>query len=196
MNVSQVEGEDLLYISAFPKKLYNIVNNPNNQGIISWNKTGDQFIIHNPTEFSEKILSGSDFVSSNYASFVRQLNIYDFHKVKNRIKDQSNTFCHKFFLKDRPSLLRHIKRKVVSNSNSEDVMNQFNYTSIPDRDNEQPINQHSIQNTNLIGNKQLISGESTCAPNCKQVKENKFNKHILSALYSNFLKSVSSTNYF
>lgn len=189
MNVNQIEGEDLLYISAFPKKLYSIVNNPNNQGIISWNKAGDQFIIHNPSEFSEKILSGSDFVSSNYASFVRQLNIYDFHKVKNRIKDQSNTFCNKFFLKDRPSLLRHIKRKVVSSTNPEDDISQMKYPAIPNRENDQQVPLLS-NSTNIIGNKLLASGEATCPSNCKN-KDKKFNKHILSALYSNFLKSVS-----
>ena len=81
-NLNERDSEDLIQISAFARKLYNIINNPLNNSIISWNKSGDQFIIFNPTEFAEKILSGDEFSSSNYASFVRQLNIYGFVRPK------------------------------------------------------------------------------------------------------------------
>ncbi|KAH6886736.1 HSF-type DNA-binding-domain-containing protein [Coprinopsis sp. MPI-PUGE-AT-0042] len=52
---------------------------------------------------------------SNFASFVRQLNKYDFHKIKNRdgntFDEHSWAFCHPHFLADRREGLENIKRK-------------------------------------------------------------------------------------
>lgn len=114
-------SDDLISVAIFPKKLYNLINNPAYQSLISWTKTGDQFIVYNPSEFAEKILSGNEFSCTNYASFVRQLNMYDFHKVKNRNRDKSDIFYNKNFIKDKPSLLSRIKRKGTNNqSETED----------------------------------------------------------------------------
>ena len=106
------DNDDLASVCAFPRRLYAIVNNPENHTIINWNDKGDHFVIYNPNEFAEKILTRREFNSANYASFVRQLNMYDFHKVKNRFKEKSDTFYHKYFLKDRSSLLKNVRRKI------------------------------------------------------------------------------------
>jgi hypothetical protein len=106
------DNEELASVCAFPRRLYAIVNNPENHTIINWNDKGDHFVIYNPNEFAEKILTRREFNSANYASFVRQLNMYDFHKVKNRFKEKSDTFYHRYFLKDRASLLKNVRRKI------------------------------------------------------------------------------------
>ena len=181
-----MEQEDLINVAAFAKKLYNIVINPANSSIIAWSKSGDQFIIFNPSEFSDKILSGHEFSSSNYASFVRQLNMYNFHKIKKGNKDKTDTFAHKYFIRDKPSLLRNIKRKSSNPIQLErnEIETKINVIS----DKQLPI---VIEYKNTVD-----SSDNMIKPN-KQDKhqtnndKSKINKNILSSMYSNFLKNLN-----
>ena len=50
--------------------------------IVSWGPKGDCFVVKDMNEFTKSVLPRV-FKHSNFASFVRQLNKYDFHKVKN-----------------------------------------------------------------------------------------------------------------
>ena len=50
--------------------------------IVSWGPEGDCFVVKDMNDFTKSILPRI-FKHSNFASFVRQLNKYDFHKVKN-----------------------------------------------------------------------------------------------------------------
>ena len=51
------------------------------QDIICWSDNGLSFLIKDPNEFAKSVLS-QHFKHCNISSFVRQLNKYDFHKVK------------------------------------------------------------------------------------------------------------------
>ena len=49
--------------------------------VVSWGPQGDCFVVKDMNEFTKSILPRM-FKHSNFASFVRQLNKYDFHKVR------------------------------------------------------------------------------------------------------------------
>ncbi|KAG5350616.1 hypothetical protein C0989_010169 [Termitomyces sp. Mn162] len=102
--------------SDFVKKLYKMLEDQSFQHVVSWGPQGDCFVVKDMNEFTKSILPRL-FKHSNFASFVRQLNKYDFHKVKNtddlmQFGEQSWTFRHPDFHADRREALENIKRKV------------------------------------------------------------------------------------
>lgn len=52
--------------------------------VVSWGPQGDCFVVKDMNEFTKSILPRM-FKHSNFASFVRQLNKYDFHKVRSSL---------------------------------------------------------------------------------------------------------------
>ncbi|SLM35494.1 flocculation suppression protein [Lasallia pustulata] len=65
--------------TAFIHKLYNMLEDPNIQHLISWSNTNESFVMSPSQDFS-KVLA-QYFKHTNISSFVRQLNMYGFHKV-------------------------------------------------------------------------------------------------------------------
>ncbi|KAL4803920.1 HSF-type DNA-binding-domain-containing protein [Aspergillus unguis] len=65
--------------TAFIHKLYNMLEDQSIQHLISWSSTNDSFVMSPTSEFS-KVLA-QYFKHTNISSFVRQLNMYGFHKV-------------------------------------------------------------------------------------------------------------------
>ncbi|KAJ6104233.1 hypothetical protein N7523_010553 [Penicillium sp. IBT 18751x] len=65
--------------TAFIHKLYNMLEDGSIQHLISWSSTNDSFVMSPTSEFS-KVLA-TYFKHTNISSFVRQLNMYGFHKV-------------------------------------------------------------------------------------------------------------------
>ena len=108
-------------VPAFLAKLWKMVDDPSTDHLISWGALGNTFVIHDQAEFSREMLPYY-YKHSNMASFVRQLNMYGFHKVVGveagglkSEKDQEMEFSHNFFMKGQELLLGQIKRKVASN---------------------------------------------------------------------------------
>lgn len=65
--------------TAFIHKLYNMLEDRSIQHLISWSNTNESFVMSRSNEFS-KVLA-QYFKHTNISSFVRQLNMYGFHKV-------------------------------------------------------------------------------------------------------------------
>ncbi|KAJ7753078.1 winged helix DNA-binding domain-containing protein [Mycena maculata] len=97
----------------FVRKLYKMLDDQNFQNLVCWGPRGDCFVVKDMNEFTESVLPRM-FKHSNFSSFVRQLNKYDFHKVKtdeNQFGEHSWTFRHPDFRADRRNALKNIKRK-------------------------------------------------------------------------------------
>ncbi|KAK9236895.1 HSF-type DNA-binding-domain-containing protein [Lipomyces kononenkoae] len=75
--------------SAFIHKLYNMLEDTSIQHLISWTPTNDSFFVLPNEEFS-RVLS-QYFKHTNVSSFVRQLNMYGFHKVNDVFHAGSTT---------------------------------------------------------------------------------------------------------
>lgn len=100
-----------VHIPTFVVKMYQIIENPSTNDEIHWTEQGDAFIITDQRSFSNKVLPAY-FKHNNFASFVRQLNMYDFHKVKNeKLESEEITFKHPYFLRGQKHLMTEIKRK-------------------------------------------------------------------------------------
>ncbi|CAD8122351.1 unnamed protein product [Paramecium sonneborni] len=95
-------------IPAFLQKTYDILENPQLQDIVGWNEDGSGFLVKNVIAFSDQVLP-MYFKHRNFASFVRQMNMYGFHKSRSDLKE--NEFIHPHFKKDQRNLLKKIKRK-------------------------------------------------------------------------------------
>ena len=92
----------------FLLKLYHILETPEYKDIIHWNDNGKSFIVQNLHDFTENILP-KYYKHNNYSSFVRQLNMYDFHKKRNG--QNEHIFQHKNFIRGEKDLIKTIKRK-------------------------------------------------------------------------------------
>ncbi|KAI9311065.1 HSF-type DNA-binding-domain-containing protein [Dichotomocladium elegans] len=105
--------------NTFVHKLFNMVVDKQYQHLIAWTYTGTSFIVCNITEFSREVLP-KHFKHNNFSSFVRQLNMYGFHKINKSprghralAENQIWEFSHPKFLRGRGDLLDDIKRKAL-----------------------------------------------------------------------------------
>jgi len=104
-------------VPAFLAKHWKMVDNPDTDDLISWTEQGSSFLIKTQSQFAKTLLPYY-YKHSNMASFVRQLNMYGFHKVlsiqsgglRGEARDQIE-FAHSFFLRGQEALLDKIKRK-------------------------------------------------------------------------------------
>ncbi|KAI0373042.1 hypothetical protein BV20DRAFT_923110, partial [Pilatotrama ljubarskyi] len=115
-------------VPPFLQKLYEIVNDPANEELIRWSDNGDSFYVLNHEKFAREVL-GRWFKHQKFASFVRQLNMYGFHKIPHLqqgvLKSDTDTepwhFEHPNFHRGQPDLLCLIQRKKQPSHNSEDA---------------------------------------------------------------------------
>ncbi|XP_063812268.1 heat shock factor protein 5 isoform X2 [Pseudophryne corroboree] len=121
----------------FPAKLWHLVNSPHYQSIC-WDSSGEGVIVDKPL-FESELLRPSDptneasdwFKTTNFSSFIRQLNLYGFRKVVPVSAESPNSrhpggdigagdghlhhFYSAYFRKEHPELLVNLKRMTSSN---------------------------------------------------------------------------------
>ncbi|KAL3289633.1 hypothetical protein HHI36_023042 [Cryptolaemus montrouzieri] len=114
-------------VPAFLTKLWKMVSDPKTDHLICWGSSGNSFIILNQVQFWYELLP-LYYKHNNMSSFVRQLNMYGFHKVSSvengsladGEKDEVQ-FFHMYFQKGSPELLKLIKRKVTVSKHTENT---------------------------------------------------------------------------
>lgn len=62
-------------LPPFLSKIYDMVEDPSTNDIVSWSSSNNSFIVWKVAEFSRDLLP-KYFKHSNFSSFVRQLNTY------------------------------------------------------------------------------------------------------------------------
>ncbi|KAG0344379.1 stress-responsive transcription factor hsf1 [Podila humilis] len=113
-------------VAAFLTKLYNMVGDKASNNLIRWSDDGQSFLVINHVEFAKEVLPRF-FKHNNFSSFVRQLNMYGFHKVPHLQQgvlmpdpdSEQWEFSNQHFQRNQPDLLYLVSRKKASNG-SED----------------------------------------------------------------------------
>ena len=116
---NDINKSGITHSSRFLMQLYQILEDKNNEKIIHWGNDGKYFIIENLYDFTEKILP-KYYNHNNYASFVRQLNKYNFHKLK--ITPIENAFQNSLFIKGQKNIISNILKK-KKNKNDMNIVN-------------------------------------------------------------------------
>ncbi|KAK4241381.1 hypothetical protein C8A03DRAFT_41207 [Achaetomium macrosporum] len=101
-------------IPPFVQKLSSFLDESRNTDLIRWSDKGDSFIVLDEDEFA-KTLIPELFKHNNYASFVRQLNMYGFHKrvglsdnsmkASERKNKSPSEYYNPYFRRGHPNLL-------------------------------------------------------------------------------------------
>ena len=101
---------DKSQLPGFIHKLLRMLAPGENENAVGWGGNGTTVLIKDRMAFETKVIP-QYFKHSNLPSFVRQLNLYGFHKTTQ--DPDVCEFRHKHFKRDHEHLLQHIRRKQV-----------------------------------------------------------------------------------
>jgi SHAQKYF class myb-like DNA-binding protein len=100
--------QDPVVKMSFPKKLHEILSNPEFEHIISWMPHGRAWKLHSRDLFQTEV-APKYFHQEKFASFSRQLTGWGFKRLTKQGPD-FNSYYHQCFLRDRPDLVVLLKR--------------------------------------------------------------------------------------
>jgi len=174
----------------FLLKLYEILSKDEYSKIIRWSQNGVYIIISNIDALSKKILP-IYFNHQNYSSFVRQLNMYNFHKIRTEQNDQEQYFINESLNKFKTfDEIKNFKRKEKSSQKClffKDEDSKIKYTILPNKKEEDAQNKTE--------NLELNENDDKNIDNFKEIiASGKLNKNIKDKLMI-FLLNKSKDNY-
>ena len=127
----------------FLLKLYEILSKEEYSKIIHWSQNGSYIIITNIHLLAKKILP-IYFNHQNYSSFVRQLNMYNFHKIRTDPNKQEQYFINESLNKNKTlNEIQNFKRKEKNKQKClffQDEDSNIKYTILPNKKEEEEIN--------------------------------------------------------
>jgi hypothetical protein len=107
-----------------------MVNDPESDDLICWAEDGASFFVNRQEDFARKVLPRF-FKHNKFSSFVRQLNMYGFHKVPHLQQGVLETdsdsdrweFSNPHFQRNQPDLLLLVTRKKGPNADDKEIAN-------------------------------------------------------------------------
>lgn len=136
-------------VTPFVHNTYKIVSEAKSDDVVSWNQSGDAFVIKDQYRFQTEVLP-CYFKHNNLSSFIRQLNTYQFHKVPGDNINYGNPehiiFSHPQFLRDREDLLPNIVRRHSKRNSSANILTNDDSTS-----SNSPFSSPSMQTNSIVG---------------------------------------------
>ncbi|XP_063929282.1 heat shock factor protein-like isoform X2 [Zophobas morio] len=169
-------GENTANTPAFLGKLWKMVNDPSTDHLICWSPSGTSFVIPNQAQFWYELLP-LYYKHNNMSSFVRQLNMYGFHKlstVENGTMDSDKDeiqFSHPFFLRDQPELLRNIKRKVCMSRRTKSICTEIDSQATTSKASNENANKHDELSKVLNDVKQLRGRQASVDSQLNAMKQ-------------------------
>ena len=110
---------------SFLSKLHQILSDKDYTSYIHWSQDGLSVIISDPTGLSKKVLP-KFYNHHNFASFVRQLNMYNFHKIRTDPKSNEQKYIHDEFYKGKSlKEIQEIRRKIKVDEDKENNKNKI-----------------------------------------------------------------------
>ena len=132
----RINEKSLFKSECFLSKLYDILDDNNNKNIIHWDAEGKKIIIKDIISFCNIILP-KYYKHQNYSSFIRQLNLYGFHKNKGAIKnieeyenEKFNKNSTKTDITKIPRMTKKMKKLIAyikSDKNEKSIKNKNDY---------------------------------------------------------------------
>eukprot|EP01083_Nonionella_stella_P023088 63829_1 len=111
-NKHQYEDKTL---PRFLQHIWTMLHDSTLRHIISWHDTmPNAFVVHKQTAFCQEILP-KFFKHNKFTSFVRQLNMYQFHKLRD---EKPMTWSHQYLHKNKYSQLQFIQRRISSSASN------------------------------------------------------------------------------
>jgi hypothetical protein len=103
----------------FPIKLHDLLEDTANNGsqnVVSWQPHGKAFRVHQPEVFARAIMPRY-FKQTKYKSFLRQLHVYGFRRIKEGVDE--GAYFHGLFIENKKSMsLRMVCEKIKGTSSS------------------------------------------------------------------------------
>ncbi|KAL1883016.1 hypothetical protein VTK73DRAFT_91 [Phialemonium thermophilum] len=156
-------------IPPFVQKLSSYLDESKNTDLIRWSEKGDSFIVLDEDEFA-KTLIPELFKHNNYASFVRQLNMYGFHK-RVRLSDNSmkaserknkspSEYYNPYFRRGHPNLLWLISKPKSGSSKKKGAKKgDGEAESEDDATGEEATPSQNLTTSGQVGTRNTGSGE-------------------------------------